>query len=169
MMQTLEKRPKIKIEMTLTDKFLEVIGWSAAVLLWAMTAVYFTHLPENIPSHFNFAGKADDYGGRFTVFLLPVIGTVLFVLLTVLNKYPHIFNYPVKITPENALKNYSMAARFIRYLKFALLLLFIFINYFTIQTAMGESSGLGIWIHVIMILFLIVPLIFYVIKAFMAK
>jgi hypothetical protein len=74
-----------------------------------------------------------------------VIGTILFIGLTVLNQYPHIFNYPTKITAGNAYKQFKIATRLIRYMKLAMTFIFTLIVFGTLQNAAGKSDGLGIW------------------------
>ncbi len=57
-----EERPKIKVELTATDKLLEYIGWALLVAVWVLTLVNFSHLPEIIPTHYNATGQTDGFG-----------------------------------------------------------------------------------------------------------
>ena len=68
-----------------------------------MTVANYFELPEIIPTHYNEAGEADSYGDKLNILALPIISTLLFIGLTILNKRPHLFNYPSEITKENAL------------------------------------------------------------------
>jgi hypothetical protein len=43
--------------------------------------------------------------------------------MTVLNRFPHIFNYTTTITEENALREYTRATRLVRYLKLTMVLI----------------------------------------------
>lgn len=47
--------------------------------------------------------------------MLPVTSAILFPGMSLVNRAPHIFNYPVRITSENALIQYTNAPRLIRY------------------------------------------------------
>ena len=96
-------RPKIKLGLTNTDKIIEFIGWILLIGTWILAILSFSNLPESIPTHFNGAGEADGFGEKSNIFALPIIGTILFIGMTMLNKNPHIFNYPKAITNENAL------------------------------------------------------------------
>lgn len=115
-----EPRPKIKIKLTHWDYILE----ATSLWLWVATLLYtwisYQNLPESIPSHYNIKGEVDDYGNKAIIFVLPAISMVLFVLLTVLGFFPHIFNYPVSITQANALRQYSLATKALRVLKISL-------------------------------------------------
>ena len=141
----MEKRPKIEIKLTQTDKILEAIGYSMLVIYWVMTIVSFSTLPENIPIHYNGLGEVDNYGGKASIFLLPIIGTFLFTILTVLNKNPENFNYNVEINEENAEKQYTNSTKMMRLMKLIVVFIFLMIDYLTIQTSKGNSEGLGKW------------------------
>jgi hypothetical protein len=90
--------------------------------------------------------------------------------LTLLNKHPHIFNYPVKITEANALQQYTSATKLIRYLKIIIVMIFTFIDLFTYLTATGRSSGLGSWFLPAMLILLFIPTAHFIVKSYkMAK
>jgi len=46
-------RPKIRMELTKTDKALEIIGWFTLLTIWVFTITSYSNLPETIPIHFN--------------------------------------------------------------------------------------------------------------------
>ena len=165
----MEERPKIKIELTTADKTIEIIGWSLIISVWGLTITNYANLPDTIPIHYNGAGQADGFGGKATILTLPLIATVLFVALTFLNKFPHIFNYPTKITQDNALRQYTNATRLIRYLKLIIVFIFGLIAFKTIQNANGEADGLGVWFLPLTMGLIFIPLIYFVIKSFKTK
>ena len=141
----MNKRPRIKLQLKQTDKVLEVVGWVSVLGIWALTLTNYSILPEIIPIHFNGAGKADEFGNKTHIFVLPIISTLLFIGLTILNKHPHIFNYPSQITKENAVDQYTNATRMMRVLKLVIVLLFGLIVFRKIQIVNGHADGLGAW------------------------
>jgi uncharacterized membrane protein len=146
-----DHRPKITIEPTQADRLLEGLAATGLLLLLLLPAAYYGDLPDSIPQHFNAAGEADRYGSKAGIWLLPAMGGLLYTLLTVLNRWPHIFNYPVTITPENADKQYRMATRLLRGLKTLIMFLFAGITWGIIRGAMSGNSSLGPAILVIVI------------------
>jgi len=52
-------RPKIKIELTTTDKVVEILGWFVLLAIWIFTISSYSSLPDTIPIHYNGVGKAD--------------------------------------------------------------------------------------------------------------
>jgi uncharacterized membrane protein len=165
----METRPKIKAEPTTADKWIEFAGWLAFLLLWLITLFHYSKLPETIPVHFNVTGTADGFGGKSTIFMLPVLGTVLFIGITILNRYPHVFNYPVKITPENALKQYTMAQRLLRVLKFSVIVIFTLISWFTARAAIENSERITAWLTPLMMALVFIPMGYYIFKSFSNK
>jgi uncharacterized membrane protein len=142
-MEKNENLPKIKLKRKTLDWIIEVVSFSFLIVLIALPLIWYNKLPESIPVHFNGAGVPDGYGGRATLWILPVTGLFMWLLLTVLEAFPQVYNFPVKITPGNMLTQYTMATRLIRILKSVILIIFSFISFQTIKTATGGSSGLG--------------------------
>ncbi len=138
------ERPKTTPIPTSTDKLVEALGWLILLVLWGWTINHYSALPETIPTHFNAAGEADGFGSKASIIGLPVIASLLFIGLTVLNRYPQSFNYPTTITKDNALRQYTLATRMLRYLKLVLVLDFGGIEVMTIQNATGKGAGLGV-------------------------
>ena len=160
----MEKRPKINLELAGADKALEIVGALSVFAIWGLTIINYNSLPDIIPKHYNIAGEADSFGGKESILILPVISTVIFAGLTILNKFPHIFNYQTVITKENALRQYTNAARLIRYLKFIVVVIFGFIEFKTIQIANGQANGLGTWFLLFTAGVVFIPLIYFSVK-----
>ena len=159
------ERPKITLVPTTADKLVDILGWIILLALWALTITNYSSLPDTIPTHFNAAGEADGFGSKVTILSLPVIATLLFIGLTVLNRYPHSFNYPTAITQDNALRLYTLATRMLRYLKLVLVIVFGGIEFMTIQNATGKAAGLGVWFLPLTLVLIFLPLIYFLIKS----
>ena len=162
----MEERPKIKLELTTADKTLELIGWLSIIAIWWLTITNYAALPGTIPTHYNGAGQADGFGGKRTILILPLIATILFVGMTILNKFPRMFNYPANITKDNALRQYTNATRMIRYLKLIIVIIFGIIVFKTIQNANGQANGLGTWFLPFTLGLTFIPLTYFIIKSF---
>lgn len=141
----MNKNPKIKVKPTKLTKQLEIINYVLIVAFWIITLLAYKHLPDEIPTHYNGLGEVDAYGDKITIFFLPLIATVLFVIVSITAKKPHLFNYSETITSENAEAQYKNAMRFMQFINLFMLLIFIFIDYKTIQIALNKSGNLGIW------------------------
>ena len=165
----MESRPKLNIAFGLGDKIIEIAGWAMLVFCWSFTIWAYGKMPQTIPTHFDGAGTPDDYGDKGTFFILPAILTVIFLVLTIINKYAYAYNYPVTITKENAEKQYTYATKMMRTMKLTVTIMFTTINVFTYTTTIGKTAGLGFWFLPVTLALLFVPLGFYITKMLKSK
>jgi uncharacterized membrane protein len=129
----MNNRPRIQLQLQPIDKIVEILCLIVIAALWLLTSVAYNQLPDVIPVHFDATGQADGYGPKATLWMLPTIASALVLGLTILNKYPHIFNYPTTITPENALQQYTFATRMLRWIKLGAAIIFLVIMFFTLN------------------------------------
>lgn len=162
----MEARPKIKLELTPIDKIFEVIGWVLVFAIWVLTISNYADLPDTIPIHYNGAGQPDGFGGKANILTLPLIATIIFIGLTMLNRFPQIFSYPINITEENAFVQYTNATRLLRYLKLAVIVIFGLIAFKTIENAKVQGEGLGVWFLPFCLGLIFIPLTYFLIKSF---
>ena len=165
----MESRPKIKLTLSPTDKTLELTSKILLVFMWSLTLYVFIKLPTTIPIHFNASGKADNYGNKMTLLILPLIATIIYFAITQLNKKPHILNYMTIITKENAEKEYSSATRILRFLKLVTLLIFSLIVLFTFLTSSAVTNGLGFWFLPMIFGLLLIPTVIIISQSFKKK
>ena len=164
----MSKRPKLKIELTRIDYLIESIGLIGLVILVILPVYFYHELPIQIPKHFNLLGEVDAYGNRNIIWLLPAIGLFFYIGFTFLAKIPFAYNYPVKITEENAEKMYTLGAKTIRILKVTIILSFTFLNYKTITIALNHSTEIGKFylpVFLIVIIAYLATMIYKMIKA----
>jgi signal transduction histidine kinase len=95
-------RPKIKLKLSSFDWLVEILAAIALIILIVITLIHYSELPDKVPVHFNISGEPDSYAGKMGIWILSIVGTVLYIGLTILNRFPHAFNYTAKITMENA-------------------------------------------------------------------
>ncbi len=162
----MEEKPRIKLKLNVADIILESFGWLAILAIWGLVISNYSSLPDSIPIHFNAAGSPDKFGGKATLFVLPIMSSILFFGLTFLNKFPEIFNYPIQITQANAPAQYRNITRMIKYLKMIIALIFGFIVFKNIQIAQGVEDGLGIWFTPLSLGFLFIPLVYFIANSF---
>ncbi len=147
------------------DRVVEFLGWFFFLKIWVLTIVCYRNFPEIIPIHYSVTGQPDGFGTKETIWILPIIVTVLFVGLTILNKFPHVFNYPNNITEGNAQRQYTNATRLIRYLKLSIVIIFGLIVIQTFRNVTGSTSGVGGWFLPLSIGLLFMPLVYFVAKS----
>ena len=157
-------QPKIEIQLTPSDKTLEVLTMAAMGAYLVYIIFSYTKLPAQIPFHFGPSGEPDAWSSKATIFMLPAIALFIYILLTVINKYPHTFNYLAKITPENAAFHYQKACSLIVRLKAAIVFSFMYISWRTIAITEGRATGLGQWFIVVMLGLIFLPIVLYFVE-----
>lgn len=123
----------------------EFIALAALLVLWAVTAYALlgpNPLPGRIPTHFDLAGNPNGWGKPGVLWLLPIVGTILYALMTLVARYPAHFNYPVVVTSANRAALQHLGLRMVGWLKGEVICLFSGIQVMTIQAARGTRSGL---------------------------
>jgi hypothetical protein len=161
----MEERPRLKVKLSSRDKLFEAAGWLILAALWVLVGMHYSGLPDVIPVHFDLSGHADGFGSKVMLLSLPAVATLLFLGMTVLNRFPHVFNYPVPITETNARAQYTLATRMIRYYKCSIVFIFGLIAFKTIQLAHGHADRLGIWVLPLILALVFIPLIYFIAKA----
>ena len=91
-----------------------------------------------------------------------VLSSLEFIFL---NKYPHLHNYSVKITEENALKNYRFSTRILRVINFLNLLLLAYILKTMMTPYEKQSTALGGWFLPTIMIGSLVLIIYIFVKA----
>ncbi len=140
-----ESNTRVRVPLSALDWLTEGIALAALLSLVAMLISDYPDLPEKVPSHFAADGTPDGWSGRGMVLLLPAVAGVVYLLLTVLSRFPQIYNYPFRVAPGTERAHFAAARRLVIRLKAAIVLVFGYITWATIQTAHGEATGLGLW------------------------
>jgi len=104
------------------------------ILAWWVAISSYPRLPERIPVHFGLSGEADSWGGRWMIFLMPVIATLIagldwfiFSQLRDSPKMPAVMELPLHL------------------LMLELTALFAYITWRTSEVAFERAKGLGVW------------------------
>lgn len=163
------ERPKIIPRPGEVDRLLEAVGIAGLLFLIGVPIYYYGALPETIPHHYDATGKPDAYGEKGIIWTLPLLGLALFVFLTVLRKSPHMFNYTVKITRENAERQYAIANRMLRAINAIITCGFAYIAFGTVQAAMGRQDGLESVFAPVFLILIMGTVVYFTIKSFQRK
>lgn len=123
----------------------------SSIVMWLLSIILiminFNELPDKIPSHYNFAGNPDAWATKTFVFMMPVLGLLIWLILHYivrnpkLDKYIHVpslYGQPNKAQIENA-------KLLIYFIKFEMMALFTFLVIKDLYTAIGVPFKLGVW------------------------
>ncbi|HBC45615.1 MAG TPA: hypothetical protein DEO84_10295 [candidate division Zixibacteria bacterium] len=136
-------RPKLDIPRSPLENTLALLSIVGVILCVYLPWRYWGVLPDRIPTHFDFAGKPNGWGSKGALLILPIIEFVLFMVLSIVQRFPEVYNYPVKITEANARRQYTLARSLLAWLSFEIVWFFTYIEWKSIQAALGQTQGLG--------------------------
>jgi hypothetical protein len=106
-----------------------ILGW------WIALSVY-PRLPERVPVHFGLTGEADRWGGRWMIFLIPLVSTVIFALDYWIFEYASPRS-PKPIPPEMRTPMHLLLLE--------LSVIFAYITWRMSEVAFARARGLGGW------------------------
>lgn len=117
-------------------------------------AMYYPSIPDRIPIHYDIHGQCDAMGDKSNLFFVLAIMVGGYILLGLISKYPHRFNYPFEIKEANKPQVYAVASAMVKALRLVFMLTFACITVFTALSMRFLSSAftLGILIATALIL-----------------
>ncbi len=142
------------------------MAWSVLIATWFLVVWYIPLLPDTVATHYGLDGSPDAWGSKKHLWVIAVVSLVLVVGLMRLSRFPYIFNLPISITKENALFQYRLAARLVRFIALVVSSIFFFIVYDTIQSGLGQKAEkLPIWLILVDMCLIFIPLMVYLVLA----
>jgi uncharacterized membrane protein len=156
-----EERPILHLERTPVETLLDMAALLAVAGSFALVIYHYGKLPDTIPTHFNAAGEADGFGSKSFLWFLPVLAGILVPGMIWLSRFPHKFNYPFRITKENAAGEYRRARVLIRVVGLMVAVLFLFLTWKMISGAVGGSASLGKHFLPVVLVGSMLPLLVY--------
>ena len=120
-------------------KTVEVGGLLMLVILYWITYAALNgqaRLPLRIPTHFDISGRPNAWGSPAVLWLLPLIGTGLYLLLTALARIQfRRYSLPVRVTEANLPFIREKTGEMVAWIKLEVLVLFTYIQWSIIQGA----------------------------------
>lgn len=161
-----EKRPILKLEYSTLERFLTAVAFAVLILDFILLFVNWNTIPSTIAVHIDGSGNANGWGNKSTLLMLPIVNVFIFLLLFVLSKFPHIYNYTVNITEENAEYQYRNARTLMIALNAIITSMFTYISWTTVKLALyGKNSGFQLAFIVVFVIFMFATFIIYIKKA----
>ncbi|MEW9700755.1 DUF1648 domain-containing protein [Paenibacillus sp. SI8] len=159
-------RPILNIPRTKLEAVHNVSAIIVMLAVLSYLAAVWTSLPEQFPTHFDFSGKPNGWGGKGGLILLPILSALVYGGLTLLGKIPHKFNYLREITEENAQRQYVIALHMISWMKVLIVVLFSSIEWNMIRAAFGNEPAA--WSMLSFVVVLLGTIAFYIRKSLRA-
>lgn len=119
---------------TTFSKITNLISLLSVVGIVLYIVITWKNIPDMIPGHYNIVGEIDKYSSKNSIWILIVVQILLFTMMSVLERFPNIWNTGVKITEENRERVYTNLRNMQTYLK---MMIMIYFSYMTLQSIAG--------------------------------
>ncbi|MEO7002611.1 MAG: DUF1648 domain-containing protein [Ktedonobacterales bacterium] len=134
------QRPKLRPPISWLEIALLLATFAGLLFCFLPLALAWQSLPAIVPTHFDATGHPNANGSKSALLISPLIALALTTLFVILARYPYIFNYPVTITPENALRQYRRGRLLLRSVNVFIVWLIALLQWVTLQAALGDTA-----------------------------
>lgn len=121
----------MRIRKNKIDIFIEILCLAMLVGTVLYLIITWGSVPQEVPMHHNFAGEVDRWGSKGELLLLPILSWLLYIIITVVEQIPGVWNTGVKVTPENTWRVYRCVKYMLSTMKLIMVGLF---TYLTVTT-----------------------------------
>ncbi len=140
-----EERPRTLPPRTPVLTGIEAVSRAGGIACGLIAALHWSSLPNSIPIHFGLSGQPDAWGPRAWLIVIAILPTLMNFALQALGRHPWILQYPVRITRENAITQYSLVMKFLSCLAASIAWFSAWAVWCSVKVALGEAQSLGVW------------------------
>lgn len=149
----------MKIRLTIVDIIMEGLSFITVVGTTLYLIISWGSLPDTIPMHYNLSGEIDRWGGKGELIFLPVMMWIIYLGITLMQRFPQVWNTGVIVTPENRERVYRTLKYMVESLKFIVVVDFLLL---TIFSATGRN--LPVWFTFVFLGVLAADLVFWLVR-----
>ena len=154
----------MKVKNNIYDIFVEMVCLILLIGVLAYLFLNWSSVPDKIPGHYNVMGKIDRMGSKGELVILPIIGWLMYLVMTVIGKFPQIWNTGVTVTEENKERVYRITKNLLNTVKLIMVAVFV---YLTINSS--QAISLTVWFLPVFLILLFGSMIFFFIKLVRVK
>lgn len=150
-------------------KTAEFISVLLMLLVACIVIVFYRDIPSQVPLHYNIYGEADAYSRKWAIFIVPIVMMITYIALSILQKKPHIFNYPIKVTEQNKIKLYEVGVEMVVVFKAMSLLMLSSLSISSILDSINKNGYINAWLIIAIVLLWVIIFIYYIRKMYALK
>lgn len=120
--------------------------------------------PDKVPGHYNAAGEIDRMGSKYELFITPIVGWLMFLGISAIERFPQVWNTGVTVTEENKERVYRVIRKMLGTLKLIMVVVFV-----SLALNSSLSTPLPVWFTPGYIIIIFGTLILFIIRLIRAK
>jgi len=134
---------------------------SGIVVSIVLILLFWSQLPDRIPSHYSLSGEPDMYAGKWIVWLGPAVSILIYVLMGLTIKNPGMVrNYPYAITPQNREAHYIVIREMARWLRAGIIWTFTYTEWLIVADMFRTCPAVGFTIILLIAVIISVTILF---------
>jgi len=126
--------------------------------------IAWNNIPEQIPAHFDASGAVTRYGNKNTLFTMTIIAWISFALMSLIERFPQIWNTGVRVTEENKFRVYRIIKSLLLVTKLMMVTMFVYI---TIMQSL--SRNVHAWFMPLFIFMFVGESAYFIVKLIRAR
>lgn len=155
--------PISKLKKHPLDIVLEILGVIVILGCILFLVLNYQSLPDSLPRHYGSDGLPDAYSAKGIIWVLPIMGFILFMVIGLISNVPSLINLPFKPRPEQVDFHQKRYARMVRILNLVMVCIFAFLTYQSAQIGLGVQTQLPGYFKVLSLGLLFgIPLIYVI-------
>jgi hypothetical protein len=152
-----------------TAEFLSLAALAALVFITINVFYGPLPLPPRIPTHFDALGHANGWGSSQTLHFFPLFAAGLYLLLTVVARFPSTFNYPVRVNKLNRVQLESLALNLISWIKAETLVFLAWMEFAMVQLVRHPEAAFRLYPVGVFVAILFTTIIGHIAAMFRAR
>ena len=149
----------IKIERNALDVLEAIVSLSCLVGVSLYLILAWSTIPAQIPAHYNAAGEVNRWGSRSELIILPIISWLIYGMITLIERFPQVWNTGVRVTEENRAVVYRLLKNMIACVKMITLSIF---SCLTVLSSLARN--LPMWFLLAFLVLLFGTIAYYIVK-----
>ena len=149
----------IKIERNALDILEAIVSLLCLVGVVVYLVLAWDTIPDKIPAHYNAAGEINRWGSKSELVVLPIISWMIFGLITLIERFPSIWNTGVRITEANRNVVYRLLKSMIAVVK-----MFTLAMFGSLTVISSLSLNLPVWYLLAFIGLLFGSIVYFIVR-----
>ena len=151
-------------KISIAEKITETFILAVVIATFVYVLLTFSNLPKTVPTHVGATGQVDGYGKKSSLLAMPLLSLITYIGLSILQRFPNVFNYPIEVTENNVDALHSLGIKMIRCMKLFVVLIFAVGTCLFTESAFGRDFPAGYALVAILLVLMSVMIVYYIVK-----
>jgi uncharacterized membrane protein len=149
----------MKLKKNKYNIFVEIVCLILLIGVLIFLFLNWNSIPDRIPGHYNAMGEIDRIGSKKELLVLPILGWLMYLGMTVIEKFPQLWNTGVTVTEENKERIFRVLKNMISTIKLIVVAVFVYI-----AINSSQAISLSMWFLPVFLILMFGSILFFILK-----